>query len=155
MTKSDDIEKQSILKDEYLHIQSAIESYDGQIVSIKIWSIIFNLTALISAFATETPEAFLIASLSAAMFWLTEGHWKTFQHAYYDRAGKLEEFFAGKQQDIQPLQTGASWYENWQQGGTKQLLRIMVQPQVYLPHVVTIVSGVVLYVLFATGHMTV
>jgi len=155
MTELDDIEKRSILKDEYLHIQSAIEAFDGQLISIKIWSLVLNLAAITVAFVFGTPEVFLVASFGAAMFWVTEGHWTQFQHAYYDRAGKLEAFFTGEQKDIQPLQIGASWYEHWQKSGIKRLLRIMSWPHVCMPHIAIIVLGAFLYLLAVTGCITV
>ncbi len=81
-----------LLKEEYFHIQSVIENFDGRMLTIKNWSVSFSLVAIGGAFATKAGAAFLIASLSALIFWFSEALWKTFEYAYYDRSGKLEEF---------------------------------------------------------------
>ena len=138
-------DKDSLLKDEYLYIQSLIGNFDGRMLTIKAWSVSFSLAALGSAFATHTDKVLLIASLSALMFWIIEGLWKTFQYAHYDRSGKLENYFAGKRKNLNPMQIGTSWYTQWKKGGNKRLFRIMGWPHVYLPHGVVFLLGIMLY----------
>jgi hypothetical protein len=75
-----------------------------------------------------------LAGTSALFFWCIEGFWKTFQYAYYDRLGKLEDYFAGKSSAPAPLQIGRSWNERWKEGGVRRLFRIMLWPHVWLPH---------------------
>lgn len=144
----DDQEKRSILKDEYLHIQRVIQDFDGRAVTIKGWSITFSLVALVGAFVSHAPVALLISSFSACLFWLIEGLWKTVQYAYYDRAGKIERYFAGELKQLMPLQIGASWYKRWKAGGIRRLLQIMFRPNVALPHVLIFLAGLLLYALY-------
>lgn len=143
----DDAEKRALLKDEYLHLQKVIEDFDGRAVTIKAWSVTFSLVALVGAFASHAPVAFLVGSFSACLFWMIEGYWKTFQYAHYARTGKIERFFAGEIKELIPMQIGASWYERWKTGGMKRLLRIMFWPHVALPHILVFVLGLLLYVL--------
>jgi hypothetical protein len=144
----DDVEKRSLLKDEYLHIQKVIQEFDGRAVTIKGWSVTFSLVALVGAFVSHAPVALLVGSSSACLFWLIEGLWKTVQYAHYDRAGKIERYFARDLKEIVPLQVGGSWYKRWKMGGTKRLVRIMSRPNVALPHVLIFLAGLLLYVLF-------
>ena len=151
----DDHDKRTLFKDEYLHLQGVIEDFDGRMLTIKAWSVSFSLAALGGAFATDSAEVFLIASLSALMFWLIEGFWKTFQYAHYKRSGQLEDYFAGKQLDLQPMQIGRSWFIHWKKGGVKRLFRIMSWPHVALPHIAAFVLGVALYVAVMKGWIKV
>ena len=143
--------KDELLKDEYLHIQSTIESFDGRMLTIKAWSVSFSLAAFGGAFAAHASEVLLIASLSAFMFWLIEGFWKTFQYAHYNRSSKIEQYFSGNLDEIQPMQIGSSWQTQWKRGGTRRLLRIMSWPHVYLPHGVVFGLGIALYVVSSLG----
>ena len=147
--------KDLLLKDEYLHIQSVIESFDGRMLTIKAWSVSFSLAAFGGAFATHSAEVLLIASLSAAMFWLIEGFWNTFQYPHYNRSVKIEEYFSGRHEDLPPMQIGSSWQVQWRRGGRKRLLRIMTWPHVYLPHGVVFLLGILLYCLYLIGWIAV
>ena len=144
-------DRDELLKDEYLHIQSVIEEFDGRMLTIKAWSVSFSLAAFAGAFAAHAAEVLLIASLSACMFWLIEGLWKTFQYAHYYRSIQIEEYFSGKTAAIEPMQIGSSWQVHWKRGGRKRLYRIMRWPHVFLPHGVVFLLGVVLYVAAIVG----
>ena len=144
----DDTEKRLLLKDEYLHIQTVIEGFDGRAVTIKGWSVTFSLVALVGAFVSHASAALLVGSFSACLFWLIEGLWKAVQYAHYDRAGKIERYFAGEIKELVPLQVGTSWYKRWKTGGVRRLLRIMYRPNVALPHVLIFLAGLLLYVLY-------
>jgi hypothetical protein len=148
-------QKNSFLKDEYLHLQKVIEDFDGRAVTIKAWSITFSLVVIVGAFASHAPTALLLGSLSSALFWLIEGFWKTFQDAYYERAHHIEEFFAGARRDLVPLQISRSWQQRWRKGGSPRLLRIMSWPHVALPHAVVLIVGVGLYAFHVMGILKV
>jgi hypothetical protein len=149
--------KDELLKDEYLHLQSVIESFDGRMLTIKAWSVSFSLAAFGGAFATGAAEVLLIASLSAAMFWLIEGLWKTFQYAHYKRAVVIETYFAeqGQAAEVPPMQIGSSWQVQWKRGGKRRLFRLMRWPHVYLPHAVVFGLGILLYLGELAGWITV
>ena len=139
--------KRDLLKEEYLHLQNVIESFDGRTLTIKAWSITASLGGLSAAFVSHSPAILIVSAISSLLFWVIEGFWKTFQYGYYNRSGNLEKYFAGKSIEIYPMQIGGEWYAHWKKGGTKRLLRIMHWPWVALPHVFVFLSGIVLYIL--------
>ena len=151
----DEQQKNGFLKDEYLHLQKVIEDFDGRAVTIKAWSISFSMVALAGAFASHAPPALLVGSLSAALFWLVEGFWKTFQDAYFERAYRIEEFFAGEGKDLVPLQISRSWHQRWKRSGSRRLLRVMSWPHVALPHAAVLLAGLALYGLHVFGIVAV
>jgi hypothetical protein len=150
----DSPQKNAFLKDEYLHLQKVIEDFDGRAVTIKAWSISFSMVGIGGALAAHAPLTLLVASLSAALFWLIEGFWKTFQDAYFERAYRIEEFFAGDGKDLVPLQISRSWHSRWKRSGTRRLWRIMSWPHVALPHAAVLLVGLVLYGLHIFGIAT-
>ncbi len=147
-------QKNAFLKDEYLHLQKVIEDFDGRAVTIKAWSVSFSMVGIGGALATHTPLTMLVASLSAALFWLIEGFWKTFQDAYFERAYHIEEFFAGNGKDLVPLQISRSWHLRWKRSGSRRLFHIMSWPHVALPHAAVLLVGLVLYALHIFGIAT-
>ena len=151
----DDNQRVSLLKDEYLHIQSVIHDFDGRALTIKAWSVSFSLAAIGGAFAAHANSIFLVASFSALLFWLVEAIWKSTQYAFYDRSGKLEQFFAGKQQQLVPMQVGSSWYAHYKKGRITRLLRILCWARVALPHAPVALLGLVLFGLASFNIITV
>ncbi len=144
----DEKEKRGLLKDEYLHLQQIIREFDNRAVTIKAWSITFSMTTVVGAFVYHISVAFWLSCVSSLMFWLIETYWKTFQYAYYDRTGKIEDYFSGDLKTIVPMQIGKSWYKRYQTGGAKRFMKIMFRPHVSLPHNIVFVSGIVLYILY-------
>jgi len=140
-------EKRLLMKDEYLHLQGVIHDFDGRALTIKSWSVTFSLVALVGAFVSHAAVVLLVSSFSACLFWLIEGLWKTVQYAHYDRAGRIERYFAGDLKQLMPLQVGASWYKRWKSGGTRRLIKTMIRPNVALPHGLIFLAGLVLYAL--------
>jgi hypothetical protein len=138
-------ETRDLLKSEYLHLHSVIVDFDGRAITVKAWSVSFSLVALVGAFATHAAPALLIASLSAALFWLIEAYWKTFQYAHYDRMRVIEDYFRSERKTLVPLQINVSWIKKMRANGSKRLARVMAWPYVALPHVLVVILGVVLY----------
>lgn len=54
-------------------LQRTIEDFDGRALFIKAWSVTFGLVAIVGAFASHAAGVFLVASLSACLFWLLLG----------------------------------------------------------------------------------
>lgn len=143
----------SALQAEYLQLQKTIEDFDARALTIKAWSITFSLVAVASAFVSHAAIICLVASASALLFWLIEGTWKRFQYAYYKRSRTIEAHFRGEVRLEFAFQIGTSWSKAWNEGGVSQLFRILLWPQVALPHVVVAALGLALYVLKITGHL--
>ena len=139
------------LQAEYLHIQKTIEDFDARALSIKTWSVTFGLTAIAGAFASHAPVVFLVASISAGLFWFLETAWKTFQLAYYARSEQIEKHFRGQSPLQSPFQIGASWDKTWSRLATHEGKRVALWAHVALPHVFVVVLGVALYALAFSG----
>jgi hypothetical protein len=140
-----DSETRELLKSEYLHLHRVIVDFDGRAITIKAWSVSFSLVALVGAFTTHAAAVLLISSLSALLFWLIEGYWKTFQYAHYDRMRVIENYFRGERKALVPLQINASWIKKLRADGSRRLARVMAWPYVALPHALVVILGVVLY----------
>ena len=134
-----------LLKSEYLHLHRIIVDFDGRAISIKAWSVSFSLVALVGAFASHAAPVLLIGSLSAALFWLVEGYWKTFQNAHYERMRLIEATFRDSKRILVPLQINTSWIRQWRSNRSQRLSQVMAWPYVALPHALVVILGLVLY----------
>lgn len=130
----EDQQKTELLQSEYLHIQQTLESYDGRALSLKIWACCFTISLLLIAFYLQEEILFVLPPLAASVFWLIETQWKSFQYAHYERAGKIEAFFAGKNSELLPMQIGEDWYKSWKEGGILRFLKTSLRSHVVLPH---------------------
>jgi hypothetical protein len=150
-----DTERRQLLKDEYILIQNVIQGFDARAITIKGWSITFSMVVLIGAFASHVPIAFLIASFSALLFWLIEGTWKIFQHAYYGHSLEIERYFSGEIEDMVPLQAGHAWFNSLRTMRKIEFVSILFYGNVLLPHVVIIAGGVILYFMYLNNLIVV
>lgn len=139
------------LQAEYLQLQKTIEDFDGRALTIKAWSVTFGLVALSGAFATHAPVAFLIAAISASIFWALEIQWKQFQVAHYERSGQIEAHFRGERKIEFPFQMTTTWYHAWKNGRSSTLLSIWRWPHVALPHAVVVGLALMLFILSMAG----
>jgi hypothetical protein len=130
---------------EYYHLQKTIEDFDSRALTIKAWSVTFGLVALVGAFASKAQIAFLFAAAGAAMFWLLESFWKSFQLGYYERVEQLESHFRGEVQLTVPHQITATWQEWWESQSWWVLGRTAVWVHVALPHAFVVVAGLACY----------
>ena len=130
---------------EYFHLQEVVEEFDSKSLTIKAWSVSLSMTGIGAAYSQDKPIILFFAGISALLFWLIEGLWKTFQYAYYARIKGIENHWAGNESEMKPLQIAASWSKSWHEGGVRRLFRILLWPHVFLPHAVVFLSGVVAY----------
>jgi len=143
--------KIDLLREEYFHLQKVVEDFDSKAISIKAWSITGSLAAMVAGFVKEDtvrPELFLIASIASLFFWIVEGHWKTFQLAYYGRIEEIETWFRKGDMEIANLQIDMSWSARWKIERNK-LFQILRWPHVALPHAIIFIGGVVLFLLYS------
>lgn len=68
---ADDIN--TLLSDEYLHLQRVIEEFDQRALTLKAWSVSFSAAGLGLAYSEREAAILLIAALSALVFWIVEG----------------------------------------------------------------------------------
>jgi hypothetical protein len=148
----DNATKISLLKDEYLLLQKFYEDFDGRVVTIKGWSATVGLAALGGGFY-QSRFLWLFAAGAAAIFWLVEALWKSFQYMYAPRIQEMEKAFRDDNFDsIAPLQVYSSWFEQLQKHGFGLLgnARLGI---VAFPHFVTVIVGIVLFWLHAIGFI--
>ena len=147
----DSQQKIDLLKEEYFHLQKVVEDFDSKAISIKAWSITGSLAAIVAGFVKEDgkshPELFLVASIASLFFWLVEGHWKTFQQAYYRRIREIEKWFREGEAEIANLQIATSWSAGWKVE-RKRLFQILRWPHVALPHAIIFLGGIILFFCF-------
>lgn len=141
----DDKTKIDLAKAEYLQLQTIIDAFDSRAFTIKAWSVSFSLAAVAGAFATHADPLFLVAALSALLFWVVEANWKLIQTSFYDRCDELEEFFAGKNDSLVPMQIGTCWVKQYRSTSRMKLIAAMRRSPVALPHVAVLLISVTLY----------
>ncbi|GAB2510917.1 hypothetical protein GCM10027084_27590 [Pseudoxanthomonas sangjuensis] len=139
------------LQAEYFYVQKVIEDFDSRALTIKAWSVTFSLAAIASALASHAHVVFLVAFISALLFWLLEAIWKSFQAGYYKRAEAIERHFAGTQALSAPFQIGTTWFRHWGAGGHQGWTRFLLWPHVALPHAVVAFIGGLLFLLSLAG----
>ena len=142
----DEKTKLPLLKDEYSMLQQFYEDFDKRILGIKGWSATIAIAAIGGGFY-QTRLLWLFAAAASLVFWLLESVWKGFQYCYSPRIELLEEAFReDKFDDVAPLQIGTSWYEAFEEKGF-QILSTFRLGIVCFPHIVTLIVGVLLYLL--------
>ncbi|MDM0109218.1 hypothetical protein QTH97_30065 [Variovorax sp. J22R24] len=142
--------KLGYLKDEYLLLQKLYEDYDARAITIKGWSATVGLAAIGVGFY-QSRYLWLFAAGAAMVFWCLEALWKGFQYMYEPRIRLLEAAFLADDFDgIAPLQVYTAWHDEYQAKGLR-VWRNMRMPLVAFPHVVTLVTGLVLFVVDAAG----
>jgi|ERR1700726_767113 len=140
---------QTLLKDEYLLLQKFYEDFDSRLMAIKGWSATIGLAAIGAGFY-QSRFLWLFAAGAAVVFWILEALWKSFQYMYAPRIAELEEAFRTGSFTMAPLQIYTSWFEAFESDGF-QLLARMRMGIVLFPHIVTLIAGVVLFLLEVTG----
>jgi hypothetical protein len=136
--------KQNYLKDEYLLLQKFYEDFDGRIMTIKGWSASIAIAAIGVGFYQDR-RLWLFASAASAVFWTLESLWKSFQYRYAPRIQTIELAFRDDDFDaIAPFQIYDAWFVDLKKRGF-QLARISMMPIVFFPHLLTLVSGLLLF----------
>ena len=143
MTESKQIDT-DLVKQEYFHLQKTVEDFDQRGLTIKAWSVTLSMGGIAAAFTQKQPALLLLASFSAILFWLIEAIWKRFQLAYYYRIRTIEAFMSGKETDgFSAPRITSDWTTGFRQYSLK---KVMWWPQIFLPHLVIALFGVVSWV---------
>jgi len=132
------------LQQEYFHLQNTVESFDEKSLTIKAWSVTLSMAGIGLAFTEKIDLLLLLSAGSSFLFWIIEALWKTFQQANYHRLRTIERYMNGKIADEDfriPDITGA-WSVGWH---NTQFTKVMFWPHVFLPHLIVIVAGLVLW----------
>lgn len=133
-----------LVKEEYFHLQKTVEDFDQRGLTIKAWSVTLSMGGIAAAFTQKQPGLLLLASLSAILFWLIEAIWKRFQLAYYYRIKNIEAYLSGESPDgFSAPRITRDWSTGFRQ---YSLQRVIWWPQIFLPHLVVALFGVVSWV---------
>jgi hypothetical protein len=132
---------------EYYWIEDQVDRFDDRSLKIKAWSITLSGVALGAGFSYNKPILFLIAAVSALVFWYLETNWKYFQEALADRVYELESFLngsGGTYTGPRICDAFKSHLHNPKMEWSK-FPRLFFRRNVHLPHSVILISGLYLY----------
>jgi hypothetical protein len=164
------ISDEKLLK-EYYEIFFTVNDYDKRLLTVKGWGVTLSLAALAWGFQDSHFGLFLVAALSGLGFWIIEGTLKRHQMRYYLRMREIEVlqyerieldrikslsspridfswFFAGG------LYNGKELGVNHPipfEGPYKSYKFVWFYPHVFLPHLVSFLAGLVLFLLGLNG----
>ncbi len=150
---------------EYYEILKVVSEFDGRLLTVKGWGVTLSLAALAWGFQNAKFGLFLVAALSGLGFWIIESTMKRHQMRYYFRMREIEvlEYQRSAQLGTPSLSTpriDAAWsyagdlYEGTAKSeytprpvnGPRRSYRMaFLFPHVFLPHVLSVVAGIVLF----------
>lgn len=156
--------EEALLK-EYYEILKIVGDFDGRLLTVKGWGVTLSLAALSLGFQQSHYGLFLVASLSGLGFWLIEGVMKRHQMRYYVRMREIEllQYQRMTPDDAKVFSSpriDSSWsfagdlYEGKQDGDyrpvgisgpRKSYQLVWCLPNVFLPHVISVLAGLALF----------
>jgi hypothetical protein len=138
----------ALLKEEYFHLQQAVEDFDQRALTIKAWSVTTSMAGIAASFLHDNAAILcLLSALASLAFWAIEVLWKDFQQSYYARVRAIERAFREHDASAVPLQIHESWSHEFHRHNLRRLFRIVAWPHVMLPHVLVFLAGVVIWLL--------
>lgn len=173
---SDEFPKE--LSMEYYKLFDIVNEFDKRLLTVKSWGLTFSLGALALGFQEKHYGLFLVACISSIAFWFIEGVFKKHQMRFYVRMREIEvinfELSKSKLSDgtiISTPQIDWSWKnapdyfkgaistslspERYGQDSYYFYVLTWFFPHIYLPHVITAVTGGVLFMLGAYGKISI
>jgi hypothetical protein len=136
----------SLLKEEYFHLQKTVEDFDQRALTIKAWSVTTSMAGIAASFLHEHAAVVaLLSSLASVSFWMIESLWKEFQQCYYPRIQIIETAFRSDTVNTLPLQITEYWIKTFRSYDATLFLRIMAWPHVALPHAPIVLLGVIVW----------
>lgn len=131
--------------EEFKIVQKRIEHFDQLALTIKSWSITLSAVAIGFGFVENQTILFLLASLSALIFWYLEASFKVYQTALLNRTKELEP----KILDLDRYE-GPMISEHFRKvlgfGITFQRIRMMLfYENIHHPHSLILFAGLALY----------
>jgi hypothetical protein len=161
------------LSKEYYEILKIVGDFDGRLMTVKGWGVTLSLAALAWGFQQDHYGLFLVAALSGLSFWLVEGAMKRHQMRYYLRMREIEvlEYERSTESDAKAFSSpriDSSWshaaalydgkrkadYRPVAVSGPRNSYRYAwFFPHVFLPHLVSVLAGLVLFFLGSRGSL--
>jgi ADP-ribose pyrophosphatase YjhB (NUDIX family) len=166
------VNEEALLR-EYYEILKVVGEFDGRLMTVKGWGVTLSLAALAWGFQYGHYGLFLVAALSGLAFWLIEGTVKRHQMRYYLRMREIEvlQYQGVTREDAKAFSSpriDSSWsyagvlYAGEQKAeyrpvavrGPRQSYRFAwFFPHVFLPHLISVLSGLVLFLLGIHGSL--
>ena len=161
------------LREEYYAILKIVGDFDGRLMTVKGWGVTLSLAALGWGFQYGHYGLFLVAVLSGLGFWLIEGVMKRHQMRYYLRMREIEvlQYRRATPEGAKAFSSpriDSSWsyagklYEGEQKEdykpaavrGPQNSYRLAwFFPHVFLPHLVSVLAGLVLLLFGMRGSV--
>jgi hypothetical protein len=158
---------------EYYEIVRLVSEFDGRMMTVKGWGVTLSLAALAWGFQYGHYGLFLVAALSGLAFWLIEGTMKRHQMRYYLRMREIEVLQYQRSSDetartLSSPRIDSSWSHAgvvYAGGGSPGSQPVTVPgprrsyrlawflPHVFLPHLVSVLAGLLLLALGCGGWL--
>ncbi len=178
---TDKLTSEDIIVKEYFVLSDIVKDFDQRLLTIKGWGVTLSLASLGLGFQVQHYGLFLVAVISALAFWAIESVTKKHQMRHYLRMRDIEVLLAevrsGQEVTIFAPLIDWSWsqaskyfsgecsghipkpqhYEAftsdplWPSLKTKFDRNVWIYPHIYLPHILTIISGLVFFMLGIFG----
>lgn len=161
------------LDKEYYEILKIVDDFDGRLMTVKGWGVTLSLAALAWGFQYGHYGLFLVATLSGFGFWVIEGAMKRHQMRYYLRMREIEvlqyerisgdhaKAFSSPRIDSSWSHAGAVYAGKLKAGTPPVLVRgprksyrfAWFFPHVFLPHLLSVLAGLVLLLCAIRGSL--
>lgn len=160
---------------EYFKVYEAVMEFDKRLLTVKGWGVTLSLAALAWGFEKSHYGLFLVAALSGAGFWAIEAVFKRYQMRAYVRMREIEvvcaELFSEAGQDgrlVSVPQIDWSWFQAEKYfrgeqtgplpapqrfGKMRRYHFTWLYGGVMFPHVISVLAGIVLFVLCRAGYL--
>jgi len=145
----EDALQMEFIRQEYFHLQEAVEKFDEKELVIKGWSVTLSMGGIGVAFLRGASELCLLSAAAALLFWYVDALWKCFQQAFYFRIRTIEDYMHG---DLKEPFVFPAIYHSWGYGWRKTSMnRVFFWSHVALPHVAVVIFGILLWILSFLG----
>ena len=158
--------------EEYFTLVKGVSEFDQRLLTIKSWGVTMSLAALGFGFQYRSYGLFLATAASSLAFWSLEGTIKRHQMRHYPRMREIEvnRYLRAEEKDraFSAPRMDWSWAraDRFFRGLLKDLAsppeppipiksynKAWMLPHVALPHVITFLLGLLLFVLGHYGHL--
>lgn len=133
-----DDKRLDLLKDEYIQLHSFYEDIDKKTLTIKGWDVTISVASIGAGFFIS-PHLWLVASLSALVFWYLEAFWRNYHYFLSVRIKNIEHALDdGTWTTLTPLQLYTTWTNEFNRVGSR-ISKYFFKPVTIFPHFFIIV----------------
>jgi hypothetical protein len=124
---------------EYETVIGILQMYDSYFLTIKNWGVTVGGAAVAVGATKGSTDIFLVGTVIALGFWVTEARFKLLQLGHTRRAAELERALQANEEVLHPRILGAFGEESARNIAMSRWRSVMRWPQVMFPHVVVVV----------------